>query len=110
MSCRRTHASAAQLGRILAKFRTPLYRSGRANTAVMQYTSNRLLGLEAPGSPRLVQQVSDKALPHEGIINIRHLSPGIVNHLVCRGLSQPISDIPKGATPSVSQFGGNREI
>ena len=76
----------------------------------MQYTSNRLLGLEAPGSPRLVQQVSDKALRHEGIINIRHLSPGIVNQLVCRGLSQPIADIPKGATPSVSQLARNYRI
>ena len=63
-----------------------------------------------PASARLVQQVSDKALRHEGIINIRHLSPGIVDPLVCRSLSQPISDIPKGTTPSVFQLGGNRGI
>jgi hypothetical protein len=45
----------------------------------MQYSSNGLFGLKPPGSPRLVQQVSDKALRHKGIINVRHLSPGIVN-------------------------------
>src|SRR5215467_9011939 len=78
---------------------------GRRDASVTQYRADSVLGLRPARSPRLVQQVSEKALRDQCIITVRQRSPRVLNPLVRRSLSHFIADIPKGAAPSVLQLG-----